>query len=473
MPIQITIQYKNGETENKRLEKEKITIGRNRLNDVVLPTDEVSREHARIIFREGLAYFSCQGKFGASLNDRRLAAGEEPQLQVGDRIEICDNTLTVQECRAPVLSFFEPTQQAVEAPAFGLTMSASDPGIMRPAPGLTMSASDPGIMRLAQGAEEVLPPKAQFTGKAPLRNRYSTDLTNNALILAKELDTLYRNHVTEDALVRRQKLKEALKNRLIELDETGRHEMIELLKERFCTQDEVWKRLIRLEKEQTAEKDKEEATRATLETVARNLMENARPFQSEAELSIFGDNLQETMRLLLEVFRDLEANRQKNFETEAAQNTNKVFPLQLTTPLKKIGGLLLDWSDKDESNQARRGLENDLRKLRSHEQALKAGYEAGLRLVRSRWFERLNPAALESQVRSEKLKLKISQKLLGPLLDWRCWRRYKQEFQELQNQERTTFQQWFSEEFDRVYQSRMREALAESAGGEKRGKKHA
>jgi hypothetical protein len=162
------------------------------------------------------------------------------------------------------------------------------------------------------------------------------------------------------------------------------------------------------------------------------------------------------MLLLLELFRDLEANRQKNFETALTQTQPHTgLQLEQTTPLTKIGGLWLDWSNKGESQKARRELENNLRKLRFHEQALKAGYEESLLNVSHRLLQRLNPAAFESQVRSEKLKFKIFQKLLGPLLDWRCWRRFKKEFQELQNQERTTFQKWFGEEFDRVYQSKM------------------
>jgi len=454
MPIQLAIQYKNGATENKNLDKETITIGRHRRNDIVLQTDEVSREHARINFRENMSYFSCQGKFGASLNGRVLAAGEEPQLQIGDRIEICGNTLTVQDGRAPVLSFVEPTPPTVAATGFGLKMSSRDADLMMPAP----------------SADAVLPQKTQLTGRRALRNRYSTDLMNDALILAKELDTLYRNHVTEDSLVRRQKLKETLKNRLRELNESGRNEMIELLKERFCTRDEVWKRLIRQDKELMAQKGKEEATKATLEIVAQKLMEKARPFQSEAELSLFGENLQQTMLLFLELFRDLEAKRQKNYQPAAAPNqpnSTEAFPLQPATSLKEIGEFLLDWSSEDGNKKARRWLETNLRKLRSHEQALKAADEEGLMNVTNQLFQRLNPAAFESQIRSEKLRFKIFQKLLGPLLDWRCWLRFKKEFQKLQNQQRSTFQKWFSDEFDRVYQRKMGELLAGFDSGEK------
>jgi hypothetical protein len=72
------------------LDKPVITIGRWSANDIVLPSREVSRQHARIR-HEGGRYLleDCGSKNGTFLNNRRIL---EPQvLQDGDRILIPPN----------------------------------------------------------------------------------------------------------------------------------------------------------------------------------------------------------------------------------------------------------------------------------------------------------------------------------------------------------------------------------------------
>lgn len=421
MPIQFTIQYKNGETEIKTLNKEKIDLGRNPDNDIVLKTDEVSRKHASIVFRHGVAYFLCPGKFGATLNDRKLVPGEEPTIAAGARLEICGNILTVDECSAPV------PQDNWALPYHG-------------------------------GEGTNLPPDLPSPPRA-----HSTAMLDEAGILAKELDALYRKNVMEDLLVRQERLKGTLKERLAKFDANGREEMIELVKERFSTRDEVWKRLIRQDNERTMQEGKEKATINALEKVAARLTENARPFQ-EADVAVFCENLGQTLELLLNFFRDLEAGRQIRFTNDATQIALGPVSLREASSARQLGSLLLDWSNPQRNRNARAQFDGVLRELLAHEQALKTSYEEGLRQVSNRLFKRLDPETLEKQVGDEKLQFrffKIPWKLLGPLQGWRWWRKYTTAYQELKERESATLREWFENELERVYQRKMNAMLAE------------
>jgi len=72
------------------IDKEVITIGRGRDNDVVLPSDCVSRRHARIEQRDGHVYLvDLASTNGTYINDEPRPVRDR-QLQRGDQIKVGD-----------------------------------------------------------------------------------------------------------------------------------------------------------------------------------------------------------------------------------------------------------------------------------------------------------------------------------------------------------------------------------------------
>jgi hypothetical protein len=66
-----------------------VTIGRNRENDLVIPSNAVSRTHAAIAARAGRWYIEDRGSYnGTFLNGTRVNPGTPLPLRHADRIEI-------------------------------------------------------------------------------------------------------------------------------------------------------------------------------------------------------------------------------------------------------------------------------------------------------------------------------------------------------------------------------------------------
>ena len=100
MEIQPQISTKNrktGERHLYRLDQERISVGRDRSNYIVLDSRTISRRHAEIS-REGTQYFIADLKSnnGTSLNEKNLPPHDKTLLHSGDLIQIDDYDLHFQ-----------------------------------------------------------------------------------------------------------------------------------------------------------------------------------------------------------------------------------------------------------------------------------------------------------------------------------------------------------------------------------------
>jgi predicted component of type VI protein secretion system len=73
---------------------ETVAIGRDAVNDLVLDSAAISREHAAVVRRDGRWYLEDRGSFnGTYLNGTRLVPGTPLPLRHADRIGIGEETL--------------------------------------------------------------------------------------------------------------------------------------------------------------------------------------------------------------------------------------------------------------------------------------------------------------------------------------------------------------------------------------------
>ncbi len=104
---EITIQSNDGASHRFPLNKDRVTIGRSRENDIFLPDQWLSRHHAEIHRDgEGFSLKDLGSKNGTLLNGARIAAQE--RLRTGDVITLGEHTLTFHAMSVDEPEEFEP-----------------------------------------------------------------------------------------------------------------------------------------------------------------------------------------------------------------------------------------------------------------------------------------------------------------------------------------------------------------------------
>ncbi|HET7292294.1 MAG TPA: SpoIIE family protein phosphatase [Vicinamibacteria bacterium] len=104
---EITIQSNDGASHRFPLNKDRVTIGRSRENDIFLPDQWLSRHHAEIHRDgEGFSLKDLGSKNGTLLNGSRIAAQE--RLRTGDVITLGEHTLTFHALSVDEPEEFEP-----------------------------------------------------------------------------------------------------------------------------------------------------------------------------------------------------------------------------------------------------------------------------------------------------------------------------------------------------------------------------
>lgn len=97
---ELSVQAADGTKQRFALNKERITIGRSRENDVFLPDQWLSRHHAEIRMKDGGFFLVDLGsKNGTLLNGTRVT--EEARLRNGDVVTLGEHLLTLQAGEAP------------------------------------------------------------------------------------------------------------------------------------------------------------------------------------------------------------------------------------------------------------------------------------------------------------------------------------------------------------------------------------
>jgi len=94
--IRLTITERGGAPKQFTFPKDDITIGRSQGNDVILPRNNISKRHTRVLRHGGaLVVRDLESTNGTFLNGKRIRGDEK--LQAGDRIFLADFVLIIEE----------------------------------------------------------------------------------------------------------------------------------------------------------------------------------------------------------------------------------------------------------------------------------------------------------------------------------------------------------------------------------------
>jgi pilus assembly protein CpaF len=118
----ITISEKGGAERREAFEKTEINIGRVQGNDLMLPKGNVSKHHARLLFRDGrFIVTDLKSTNGTYVNGRKIA--QATIVREGDKIYIGDFVLRIESAAgapaaapAPVQEPLQPTPAAFQPP---------------------------------------------------------------------------------------------------------------------------------------------------------------------------------------------------------------------------------------------------------------------------------------------------------------------------------------------------------------------
>jgi pilus assembly protein CpaF len=114
--ISIVISEKGGAERREVFEHDEITVGRVKGNDVLLPKGNVSKQHARLIVRDGRYIVSdLKSTNGTYVNHRRIT--HATLVREGDRIYIGDFILRIETPGASEASTNDPTGDQTHGPA--------------------------------------------------------------------------------------------------------------------------------------------------------------------------------------------------------------------------------------------------------------------------------------------------------------------------------------------------------------------
>ena len=91
MPFAVYIQEKGGERRHQEFDKNEVTIGRVQGNDIVLPKQNVSKKHSRIVVKDGkFIIVDLKSTNGTYVNGRKIASPmvikETDKIYIGDFI---------------------------------------------------------------------------------------------------------------------------------------------------------------------------------------------------------------------------------------------------------------------------------------------------------------------------------------------------------------------------------------------------
>ncbi|MCC6811121.1 MAG: Flp pilus assembly complex ATPase component TadA [Deltaproteobacteria bacterium] len=99
MTFSVVINEKGGSTEHKDFDKDEITIGRVKENDIVLPKNNISKRHVRIVRKDDkFKIIDLKSTNGTYINGKRIDGPYD--LREGDKIYVGDYTLELSGAEA-------------------------------------------------------------------------------------------------------------------------------------------------------------------------------------------------------------------------------------------------------------------------------------------------------------------------------------------------------------------------------------
>lgn len=159
----IIINEKGGAERRESFDKNEINVGRVQGNDLMLPKGNVSKHHARLLFRDGrFIVTDLKSTNGTYVNGRKIA--QATIVREGDKIYIGDFVLRLEANDAAAQAEEEPTGNGQEESIRTLAREQGNvPGRPPPAPAVTLKAPThpPGAplpRPQGQGASHAPPP---------------------------------------------------------------------------------------------------------------------------------------------------------------------------------------------------------------------------------------------------------------------------------------------------------------------------
>ena len=101
MPFAVVIHEKGGQPRRQEFDKNEVTIGRVQGNDIVLPKQNVSKKHSRIVVKDGkFIIVDLKSTNGTYVNGRKIASPmvikETDKIYIGDFILSTEGPAPVQ-----------------------------------------------------------------------------------------------------------------------------------------------------------------------------------------------------------------------------------------------------------------------------------------------------------------------------------------------------------------------------------------
>src|SRR3954470_4498052 len=96
MSYSVVIAEKGGATETRSFDKDEITVGRVKENDIVLAKNNISKRHVRIVRKDGrFKIIDLKSTNGTYINGKRVDGPYD--LKDGDKIYVGDYTLELDQ----------------------------------------------------------------------------------------------------------------------------------------------------------------------------------------------------------------------------------------------------------------------------------------------------------------------------------------------------------------------------------------
>src|SRR5258706_14218236 len=111
----IIISEKGGAERKESFDKNEINVGRVQGNDLMLPKGNVSKHHARLLYRDGrFIVTDLKSTNGTYVNGRKIAQAtivrEGDKIYIGDFVLRLDTGGAAAEPQTPIASMEQPTQ---------------------------------------------------------------------------------------------------------------------------------------------------------------------------------------------------------------------------------------------------------------------------------------------------------------------------------------------------------------------------
>ena len=373
MAIKLSVSHGDGADPKESVyDKDNITIGRKKGNDLVLPDPEkrVSGKHAQVETRGGLTLLiDLQSMNGTFLNERKIKSNQPVDLKQGDRITIGGYQIRFQRAEAE----YDPTT----------------------------IQSMPGHL---------------------------------AAELAEELSEAYTKHMDDPPEARQTTLKDLVRSRINNPDPEYQRAVLSQLRNRFGASGEsppTATMVRRKDQEITTHEKLYQAGHKAVRSIAEKFG-GGEKLDSAEDVEKFGLLIEQALDVTFNWLSKCLRGR-KEFEDQFSADLTMIFgkgsnPIKDAGTPEEIGKYLLNWGRDQNPKPRKTALEGAFKDLTMHQMGLLAGVQDCLKTV----LDRLSPRFVEHELYKEtgsvgRLYLKFS-------LAKSAWRKYaeshKQMFEE-------------------------------------------